>query len=84
MVAETPFECLAGPFDLVLANLTAETLLDLAPTLAERIGSPGDALLSGLLDSDAERIGARYEAAGLALVEVAAEGEWRALYLERR
>lgn len=43
-------------FDLLLANILANPLLDLAPGLAQRVHSGGDLVLSGILAEQAETV----------------------------
>lgn len=79
-----------GPFDLVLANLVAGILIDLAMELARAV-RPADAssnrggrlLASGIfIDREAEVLAA-FEAAGLRLVDRDQETDWVALDVER-
>jgi len=54
-----------GPFDLVLANILANTLVELAPALAAQLAPGGVVLLSGILTPQEEEVRAAYLAAGL-------------------
>lgn len=45
-----------GAFDLVLANILAGPLIDLAPTLAQRLAPGGHAVLSGILGNQADAV----------------------------
>ena len=45
-----------GALDLILANILADLLIDLAPALARRLAPGGFAVLSGLLDRQAEAV----------------------------
>jgi ribosomal protein L11 methyltransferase len=71
-------------FDVVLANIQADVLVDLAPAIARRLAAGGEAILSGLLLPDAEPVLAAFRVAGLDLVHRHDEGEWAALHLRRR
>jgi ribosomal protein L11 methyltransferase len=51
-----------GPFDLVVANLLADAVIDEAPTLAAAVGGNGRLVLSGLLDTQVDRVLAAYPA----------------------
>jgi ribosomal protein L11 methyltransferase len=72
------------PFDLVLANLMAHTLLDLAPTLRWAIRPGGIAILSGILSHQAREVCALYRAAGFHLLEHRNRDAWTTLILMHR
>jgi ribosomal protein L11 methyltransferase len=76
--AARPF--LPGAFDLVLANLTAPLLVAHARGLAALRASGGGLVLSGLLDTDVDEVGAAYAACGPP--ETRHDGEWVALVYE--
>ncbi|MEW6426642.1 MAG: 50S ribosomal protein L11 methyltransferase [Thermodesulfobacteriota bacterium] len=77
-------ENVAGPFDLVLANIIHDTLLELAPALVAKIGEGGHLILAGILRGEQEAsIVARYREHGLQAVEVRHQEEWAALLLGR-
>ncbi|MFO1036857.1 MAG: 50S ribosomal protein L11 methyltransferase [Geminicoccaceae bacterium] len=67
------------PFDLVLANILADPLIELAPRLRAHLAPGGTAILSGLLDRQAEAVAAAHHAVGLRLVGTGQEGPWMAL-----
>ena len=67
------------PFDLILANILADPLIDLAPALRRHLAPEGHAVLSGLLDRQAEAVIAAHRREGLRLVEQVARGPWMAL-----
>jgi len=50
----------AGTFDIVLANILARPLLDLAPVLRTRVRSAGMIALAGLLETQAGALAAAY------------------------
>jgi ribosomal protein L11 methyltransferase len=67
------------PFDVVLANLIAGVLVPLASPLRDELRPGGTLLASGIfIDREAE-VATAFEAAGLAIRERSAEGEWVAL-----
>ena len=69
----------APPFDLVLANLIASVLVALADELAAELAPTGRLLASGIfVDREAE-VRLAFEAAGLAVVDRTADGEWVAV-----
>lgn len=67
------------PFDLVLANILADPLIELAPRLRAHLAPGGTAILSGLLDRQADAVIAAHHAVGLRLVDRGQEGPWMAL-----
>ncbi|MGE4297583.1 MAG: 50S ribosomal protein L11 methyltransferase [Desulfovibrionaceae bacterium] len=67
-------------FDLVLANILAEPLKDLAPEIVERVATGGCLILSGLLEIQAQAVAAAYTALGLPEPEMRISGEWGALF----
>jgi len=74
----------AGPFDLVLANLIASLLVQLAPLLASELRAGGRLLASGIfIDREAAVVEA-FEAAGLACVDRRQEGDWVAMEAVRK
>ena len=77
---------LAGEFDVVLANILANTLVELAPGIAARLARGGTLFLSGILAGQEDGVRAAYLAQGLARLVPdgdRAEGEWRLVALER-
>ncbi|MGH2511173.1 MAG: 50S ribosomal protein L11 methyltransferase [Candidatus Limnocylindrales bacterium] len=73
----------SGPFELVVANLIASLLIDLADDLVAEIRPGGRLLASGIFIDRETDVRARFRAAGLTLRERTSEGEWVALDLER-
>jgi ribosomal protein L11 methyltransferase len=80
-----PLDRLGGTFDLVLANILANTLVELAPALAARLAPGGVVLLSGILGPQEDEVRAAYLARGLCPVAGGdrRQGEWSLLALER-
>lgn len=79
----TPIAQVPGRFALVLANLTGPTLLDLADEIAARVDAGAVLILSGLLETEAAEVAARFVALGLSLTQHETEEEWAALALSR-
>jgi ribosomal protein L11 methyltransferase len=71
----------AGPFDLILANILAEPLCEMARDTARNLTPDGVAVLSGLLDRQADSVLAAHRPFGLRLREQIGEGLWVTLVL---
>ena len=78
---EHPLIAARAPYDLLIANILAGPLIELAPAFAKSVAPGASVVLAGLLDSQADAVIAAYEAKGMKLVE-RGEGEWRVLVLE--
>ncbi len=72
-----------APFDLILANILAAPLTQLAPTLSAAVAPRGFAVLSGLLRNQENLVLSFYRTQGLNLRETLRDGPWSALVLER-
>jgi ribosomal protein L11 methyltransferase len=75
---ETP----TASYPLVLANLVAVVLVDLAPRLAAHVARGGVLLASGILGTKADAVIAALAVAGLEVVTRLDDGEWVSLRLE--
>ena len=73
----------ARAFDLVIANILAATLIDLAPQMRRAVRRGGVAILSGLLSHQAREVCAIYRAAGFQLMYQRQRDDWTALALIR-
>jgi ribosomal protein L11 methyltransferase len=60
LTAVLPEDTLAGGADLMLANILANPLIELAPRLCALLRPGGDLVLSGLLADQAEQVAAAY------------------------
>jgi ribosomal protein L11 methyltransferase len=78
-MSASPLGEVAGRFDVVVANMLAPTLIELAAPLAERVGEHGSLVVSGLLPQQAERVFAAL--APLAVVEESELDGWIAATL---
>ena len=65
--------------DVVLANITADVLERLAPSIPKNLKRGGALILSGIIDSKLQGVVQAYEAQGLALDGQVKKGEWNAL-----
>src|SRR4029077_14644688 len=59
-----------APFDLIIANILAGPLIELAPNFVRSLAPCGTIVLAGLLNTQAEGVGAAYEELGLALTDL--------------
>ncbi len=73
-----------APYDLIIANILARPLIDLAPDFAAAIAPRGHLLLAGLLASQERAVRAAFLRAGLGPVARLAMGEWAIVWLRRR
>ncbi|HET8534968.1 MAG TPA: 50S ribosomal protein L11 methyltransferase [Sphingomicrobium sp.] len=72
-----------APFDLIIANILARPLIELAPHFAEALAPGGMVILAGLLATQADSVLSAYEAHGLTLAS-RSFGEWPVLVCERQ
>lgn len=75
---------LTGPFDLIFANILKGPLIALAPDLSARLANGGYAILSGILNEQADDVVAHYVDQGNSLVHREEIGEWTTLTLGRK
>jgi ribosomal protein L11 methyltransferase len=71
----------SGPFDLILANILADPLCAMARATARNLAPGGVAVLSGILDRQADRVVAAHRPWGLRLREQIDQGPWATLVL---
>ena len=69
--------------DILLANILAEPLLELAPAFAQRVASGGSVVLSGILQSQAAPVASRY-AAWFDMRPATVRDDWALLHGLRR
>jgi ribosomal protein L11 methyltransferase len=67
-------KAVTGRFDLVVANILANTLIELAPLLAAKTG--GRLVMAGVLVPQAKEVTAAFVKAGLTHVGDTVQGEW--------
>ena len=65
--------------DIILANITADVLERLAPSIPNNLKKGGTLILSGIIDSKLQGVIAAYEAQGLKKEEHIKKGEWNAV-----
>ncbi|MEL6738698.1 MAG: 50S ribosomal protein L11 methyltransferase, partial [Pseudomonadota bacterium] len=82
---QDPLLQLRGPYDLLVANILAGPLVELAPDFAGSIAPGGDLLLAGLLAGEQEeKVRRAYKRAGFAPRARQQRGDWAILWLRRR
>lgn len=76
--------CVKGSFTVVVANLTAETIIGLARALRKKASSRGYLILSGILRPMAEDVLRRFTPKSFELVRQRSHREWTTLLLRKR
>jgi len=76
-------ESAESTFDLILANIQADVLCDLAPAMAAKLAPEGRVILSGILCDQSDDVLAAYARAGFGLDTQKEEGEWTGLLLRK-
>ena len=71
-----------APYDLIIANILASPLTQLAPSIAHSLSKGGALILSGLLTWQENLVLSFYRPFGLILRETRRDGPWTALVLE--
>jgi len=74
----------AAPFDLVFANILKGPLVALAPDMAAALQPGGYAILSGLLNEQAEEVIEVYARSGINLTHRESIGDWTTLTLQTK
>ena len=73
-----------APYDLIIANILAGPLIELAPSVATALAPGGRLILAGLLDHQAGRVAAAYRRHGLMGSFRIDRGDWPTLAMRRR
>ncbi|MFV1528050.1 MULTISPECIES: 50S ribosomal protein L11 methyltransferase [unclassified Phaeobacter] len=74
----------AAPYDLIFANILKGPLVALAPDVAGHLRGGGYAILSGLLNEQADEVQGVYAQNGINLVERTEIGDWTTLLLQKK
>jgi len=75
---DSPLLVARAPFDLIIANILAGPLIELAPHFAHALAPRGTVILAGLLATQADAVVAAYDTLGLTVVDQSF-GEWPVL-----
>ena len=70
--------------DIIVANLMADLVVMLSPAAAAQLKPGGLYITSGILDIKEDVVKKAIEDAGFDIIEVLADGEWRAIVASRR
>lgn len=73
-----------APYDLLIANILAGPLIELAPSFAAVVRDGGSLILAGLLDTQAGSVLRAYRRAGFRPHERRDTGDWPCLWLIKR
>lgn len=73
-----------GPYDLLIANILAGPLVELAEDFGAAVVPGGGLLLAGLLETQERTVRAAYRRAGFRIVRRLVEGDWSILWLRKR
>lgn len=79
----TPLEQISGQFDLVIANILAEDLVQMRHALAAKLARHGTLILSGILLEREELVVTGFTDTNLVLVAVTRSGDWACLEFAR-
>jgi ribosomal protein L11 methyltransferase len=75
---DSPMLAARAPFDLIIANILAGPLIELAPDFGRALEPGGTIILAGLLDTQADAVIRAHEEQGLSLAD-RGRGEWPVL-----
>jgi len=81
-LSDAPLDEASGRFTLVVANIMANTLLDMVQPLLAHAAAGGELFLSGILDFQADDVAKAYAAAGARQRVRLTRDEWVLLHLE--
>ncbi|WP_420962727.1 50S ribosomal protein L11 methyltransferase [Brucella sp. IR073] len=72
----------AAPFDLIVANILALPLIELAPAMKQHMAPGGSLVLSGILDSQHDKVIAAYQAQGFSHQQTLYREGWVTIHLK--
>lgn len=73
-----------APYDLLVANILARPLMDMAPDFARAVAPGGSILMAGLLSTQEAAVRRAYRLRGFRLARRLERGDWSILWLRRR
>lgn len=80
---DDPVFAARGPFDLIVANILAQPLMEMAPDMANHLAPGGSLILSGILDRQHDAVLAAYVAQRFHHVTTFHREGWVTLHLKR-
>lgn len=80
---KTPSVSKQKPYELILANILAGPVIEMAPELVRVLDENGYCVLSGMLTEQADLVASAYEGEGLTLKQRYDIGEWSTLVLQK-
>jgi ribosomal protein L11 methyltransferase len=75
---DSPMLAARAPFDLIIANILAGPLIELAPSFAKALALGGTIILAGLLDTQGDALIGAYDKLGFTVGD-RGSGEWPVL-----
>ena len=72
-----------APYDLLIANILAGPLVELAPDFAQVTSAGGNLLLAGLLETQEAKVREAYRKQGFRLARRVTNGDWAILWLRK-
>jgi ribosomal protein L11 methyltransferase len=73
-----------APYDLLIANILAGPLIEMALPIAAAVAPGGRLILAGLLDHQADAVASAYRRCGMALATRIDRGDWPTLVMRKR
>lgn len=73
-----------APYDIIIANILARPLIEMAPQLNQALAPGGFCILSGFVDDQEDWVIGEHTKLGLKLVELYKLDNWRAVLLEKK
>ena len=73
-----------APYDLLIANILAAPLIEMAQDFAAAVADGGHVLLAGLLETQEGAVRRAYRRAGFRLAARLVDGDWSILWLRKR
>jgi ribosomal protein L11 methyltransferase len=76
-VEEGTLQAGTGPFDVVVANISAATIIELAAAMTASLKAGGVLIAAGFSEARSEEVAAVLSAAGITVERTLSDGEWR-------